>query len=856
MRTVRQQDVPSLIGNGAFGAGTAGWRVDPGVTHVEFEQGTAGSAALVNAPQYGVSLPAGAAISRTWSRSDLYRYPSRRFLSDVLALPGGVNTYFLLLSATTRLDGRAVINNGPPDPMFWAGPASDPTTIKVGAQIEVRDVGRDEVGGAWRVGRLRGSFLPGGEVLEASPIERTLPRLTTSADYAGATYTYVHTDGRAYATILGTHTFARTDGLGGGFQPGDVLVITAPTFALMRIESATFVSARWSLLLQPLFGTGGGAEIAPPLADTGGAVSSFTDWFAAPPTLLDLSRDLPLFQYDFTLAFNYFPAPFDGTTALEFVDRAGAVLAAVPMWSLGGAVPYEDLSTGNSAAAATVMRRRLVRFFTEQPAPVGSRLRLTIRAGTRPALIGDVVLHRGDFTRRHDFDDRDDPEIVEPPDRRSALDRLFHGLDASEGTVPRGTVVLYVGGGVCPSGWKRVDAPANSATDGLERLPPPDAAVFDPDRGRTRLTWLDASFDALDADGAAITIPDTATTASLALPNVPPFNGAYEAVALGPTRQRVQPGMSLRVKMSNLSADEYAYAAVVSRAYVAREEVVGPAPTAWPATEQLTYPLFLRGNNFDPPERAWTPIGPDKTQQPTTFTPEPSALPGGPIFGGAPAGPPSFSGLVNGANLMTITGVPAGLAVGKLTFVRWTSGANPATALSGAFVGEVMSVVGATVTVRRYDGRGMVVYGAGGPRSGTATLSDAKVFHPSILLTRTLVNGEPMWSARRFSSECVVEVAGDVVGDVTQYNDDGLVLEPSGYVRYLPGGGFDVGSGGHSHEIVRGDATYNENVAPHVNSGHESLPPTSVARRHGHGYMPGFVHPLPPFFAGLLCEKL
>jgi hypothetical protein len=77
-------------------------------------------------------------------------------------------------------------------------------------------------------------------------------------------------------------------------------------------------------------------------------------------------------------------------------------------------------------------------------------------------------------------------------------------------------------------------------------------------------------------------------------------------------------------------------------------------------------------------------------------------------------------------------------------------------------------------------------------------------------------------------------------------------LYPDGRIR-----GFSYGSMGHSHEIAQGNATFNENIAPRVATYKESeVAPTAVARKHGHGFFPKYIYPMPQFAAYLMCEKI
>jgi hypothetical protein len=157
----------------------------------------------------------------------------------------------------------------------------------------------------------------------------------------------------------------------------------------------------------------------------------------------------------------------------------------------------------------------------------------------------------------------------------------------------------------------------------------------------------------------------------------------------------------------------------------------------------------------------------------------------------------------------------------------------------------------------------------GDSQDAWAYLSDAKLFDPnSVVINKSVIRGQGMWSVRAFTTVLNVSVFGNVVDDIMSNNFEGVVVEPSGYVRYgdtvvddlYPDGrlkGFSYGSMGHSHEITQGNATFNENIAPRVATYKESeVAPTSVARKHGHGFFPKYFYPMPEFSAYLMCEKV
>lgn len=861
IQLIRQQDTPSLIRNGTFGAGLAFWIPGPNTVHAELSSATIVTASLINSPRYMARVPTGESIQQIIGRSDIFTYPSRRYVENLEAWPIGINTYNIRFSANTRLDGVPLASGEDP---FSFDDAEGQVTIQPGTQLEVEDQYRQAYSGPYRIGRsyeetdsLGGAFV----TVQASPINGTIPHLAESTDFSGATYTYDEAANSAVIEVSGIYEYDRQldqDILGlTGFQPNDFFIITGPDFRVARVIGVTREVDRYQVEVVAVpnapFLEATNAEDNPFVITT----VALTEWFISTRTTLNMVRELPVFQYDFTLAYSCFPGSHDGLPSLDIVDRAGNTVAPIPLFILENGSFAEILSVSKNPDLATIFRRRLHRFHAEFRKPPTGLLRVTINSGAVQVDIGDVVLFPGNYTRHHDYSDLDDATVSIVSDRRAALDRLLHGVDEGAGLLPRGTVILYTGGAICPPGFKRVESLPESRVDGLEALPAPDTAVYDADRNRTIMEWNNQSFDLLDSNGNTIPIEGDTQDITVVLPSQAPFNSAFETVVLGPVHQRIQPGMSLRIKVSDIDTPSnrlFDYSVLVRQAFVERTEAPGVD-----SNTGITYPVFMSSADFAPEEITFTPVGPPSSQQPINYS---AALPttGGGIPlspKGTKANPASFSGLQAGAATMVITGVQlTPLAVGETIYIRWTSTSTifGGTTTSGGFLGKIVANAGSNITVARLDGRGMIVTGATTPISGTAYFSDGLVFGSDSVVTRTVIGQAVVWSARRFTSSFRLTVFGDVAADVIAFNSE-LVVEPSGFIRY-GSEPLDYGSMGHSHEITRGDAPFNENIAPHVSLNDENISPTWVARKHGHGYMPKYLFPIPRFIAFLLCEKL
>lgn len=834
-QTVRQKDTVSLVRDGSFAAGLSFWNGQ--AEHIVVGGQAATGPNLVSAPHYAAAIPAGEAITQRVQRDDAYLFPSRRYVTAVNLAPFGISTYKVVITAATRVDGLPVVGD-----TFLYSDEDGIVPLIPGQQIELADTFRTENGGHYRVGRL---FDDGS--VEVSPIQHDITKLASDATH---TLTYSSNGATGSVAITGATAFTRgldNDDSLRGVQAGDTLIIDDPSFGVGYVTSVSISGDVTTFAVTSVEG-------APFLADTGGDpvepdTAASDTWFLSTTTVANFQRDLRVYQYSFTLGFSTFPDNYDGVPTLAAVDRDGHVVVDIPAFQLDGGAIFESLSL--SATGTTAYQRRLYRFFSEERAPLNLDLQITIPGGTEGASVGDVVLYRGDYTNRHDFDDRDDPTTSVVADQRSAVDRMLHPVDEYECVIPKGTVIMYAGGPTCPPGFKSVDALAGATERGIELLPTPDSVSYDVDRNRTIIEWADRDFPLLDAAGRTIPVLGDASQIQVTLPAAPPFHGALESIVIGPTQQRLQPGMSLGVRASNVPGNyEYDFSAPIRQAFVDRQELAGSPPTAVPGgVHDITYPLFLSASQFDAGERNFDPIGPDKVGQPTSYSFNTSVFPNN--QGSSLARPATFGGLTDGAPTMTFTGVGlTGLGEGELVYVRWISGS-----LSGNFIAKIDLNQSGNVTVSRADGHAMVADGTTGSISGTGYFADAKVFGVDALVTRTLIANDPVWSARRFDVRTIATVFGDVTAEIVANNTDGIVLEPSGFIRYGTQD-FDRGDLGHSHLVTAGDADFDANVAPHVNAANEFLAPTRVARDHGHGHFSKHHHVIPRFFAVIPCIKM
>lgn len=169
----------------------------------------------------------------------------------------------------------------------------------------------------------------------------------------------------------------------------------------------------------------------------------------------------------------------------------------------------------------------------------GEQLRI-FRAvpNSQQAYIGDVAMFPGIRAAELSVDDDTADISVDSWPKRVA----------SEDIVPKGTIVMYAGGGVCPPGYKRIDGFRDSEAFDLgvrqQILPLPDEAVpvvYDPVLNQSTLSWV-SSFP-IAVDGSLAVLEGYGGTVELAIPTVTEI----QTVTVEAQRQIFQPGMTLRI---------------------------------------------------------------------------------------------------------------------------------------------------------------------------------------------------------------------------------------------------------------------------------------------------------------------
>jgi hypothetical protein len=523
MSLIRQKDAPSLLINGDFNSGLAGWEVMRGVAVHGVNYITAGNDDLSRknsgSPLYVAKLvrPDSAGqeqyteIGQTITRKDIWSFPSEHYVTKAYATPISPTTVRIEFAGDTTLNGREIQSEA--SIAFHTNSYGEQIPIAEGSELLVEVPKYENLTGVFRAGSTvkytigSGSSQVDKYYITASPTNK-IPSITSHEETSAGFYTEGTT---TFIRINHANTFNRKIQSNGatpttGIQPGDTLVIEdieerpgvlfAQTASLRRrpdysVCKVTSVSTTDTSTILGVASVPGAPFIPANLPNV-----KLNSWYIFPKFQINFVKYIFAYRYEFTLAFSVYPNTilsnnFDSFLVEPYIDVVDPTTGEsvgipinntlVPLTSSPNPNAFafgESAPTSNEPGLATTFRRHMFRFLGEFKAPLKGNLRVRIRyqpldssTTTYPETfeIGDVVLYKGDFLTRHDFsylDDSSDTSTALPADKRSALDRLLHKVDEYAGVVPKGTVILY-SGPRCPPGFKRVDSIASSPTDGI-----------------------------------------------------------------------------------------------------------------------------------------------------------------------------------------------------------------------------------------------------------------------------------------------------------------------------------------------------------------------------------------------------
>ena len=285
---------------------------------------------------------------------------------------------------------------------------------------------------------------------------------------------------------------------------------------------------------------------------------------------------------------------FDGAPAsVEFLNNDQFTVTAINM--LGTGALYLEIPSITTEQINGVVSGGLL---------LETRVSVPVGAGSGDsAFISDVGMWQGNLTH-----------ALNLADGSEARDLLSRHTDPLDSLFPKGTVILYAGGGACPAGFKPVQATADAVTPGVpgtQILPPVIASTYDAASDLTTLEFPRGQLPFLrDAAGAPVTI-ETPTLTSFPAPSLEygsdlgrrqaaydnAGNAVYISAVASRYRYAVEPGMTIRVEES--SAEGAAPLVAEDRGFL----VVGDESAAIPVGQSQASakrPAYASGANGFP----------------------------------------------------------------------------------------------------------------------------------------------------------------------------------------------------------------------------------------------------------------
>ena len=506
MSTVQSIDsVDSLVPNGTFVEGLAYWDFYPNIATpfasnvARHEENYAdGQASVpVGTPKYTMRANYTAAC---WlNRDDLFEYPVRRLISNVIAFPISSTALKIVQSsgsfAVESIDHgtpyEATLNNGqidfeldPSTPMpsgtklVWSPPTGSGTTVEVvsevtvaGSQFRSFDIvyaggttappGTDLIGtinfvvrkepdkgstvvlnatdsehsGYYTVDRVSDTFL------KIVPQSGSLVLKAKTGDVQGVLY---NRDPNVSPDFITLRVFG--DLTTYGVSVGDYFTTSAPARSYGKILSISPDSSGSGVqrivvnndaLSQPL-----------PYTATGQFVA-ISNWAVSAQVNCSAEISIPAVRYSLTLAFTARGWP-GWNVSLCFVKEEGQSTGETHLVSglQIAEIPATFVREFDATDPVSAWKRRVYKIQMDAavPFPGLPQLKFT-KIGTGQLVVGHLAMFKGDFTGLLPVDD---------PQTQLDYDTLEYNTAPDGGIIPKGTVVPFIGGTQCPPGWKPV----------------------------------------------------------------------------------------------------------------------------------------------------------------------------------------------------------------------------------------------------------------------------------------------------------------------------------------------------------------------------------------------------------------
>ncbi len=352
--------------------------------------------------------------------NDLSVYPSIVTLDQAIARPSGRGEYIVTGSA----DNPNVYPFG-----FQPGTVIEERVL-FGDMVVLTD-NLDVYSGEYRAGELLDSATM--KVYTAGDIPEPM---LDGADFPGALYkTNPAPSVMVNVRVLGDlTTAARSDGSVGLKAGVDYFVSENPK-AVGNIQSYSFDGTFTNMMLAS-------PAQFDQFPDTGGSFDPINKWIIVEAFAGKITRSLPVCLYDLTLAYTlrngYVLDPAD--VRLKFFDEFGAYQGLIEQ---DGDPKVTEIPATEVLHTAERSFRVVSKFKFERLEPFFGKFTIAFDQGTGATHISDVVLLKGDYT--DEVSDEDETGLLE-------------GRISVESEIePRGSIIAYIGGAVCPAGYERVE---------------------------------------------------------------------------------------------------------------------------------------------------------------------------------------------------------------------------------------------------------------------------------------------------------------------------------------------------------------------------------------------------------------
>lgn len=395
---------PSLVQNGFFTQGLSHW-FGSFLRHrfVRNTDGTASAKYYAQIfPERLSAYPEGVSpgLNQFLDLPELYTYPAQR-VASVIRLQGLGDRRFLLDAmpinpitgvSETRLNGRPLAEGSPTalgKSKYFQHPflyRDDTRTVAVesGARLQITPFSQNltvQLPAGFRAGPLiqdrdvSSDQAFAGHILTAAADTDLDVQISSSRDFPSVVVRLGDPGSiqQSNMTFSGPgvnllETFPRTDGRGEGIKKGDTISLADGRTVLAYTDGTTIDDGRYQLVYRNIRGAVG--------VPSGSALIS-DEWTVYPEMFVDVTYGMPLYQYDFTLAYSYRGGDSPGAAQIQFlglgegntISSFGSVVETIV------ANPEERVELGLSDSFWTRRFEHIVDEFVE---PVAARACLNI----------------------------------------------------------------------------------------------------------------------------------------------------------------------------------------------------------------------------------------------------------------------------------------------------------------------------------------------------------------------------------------------------------------------------------------------------------------------------------------------